>query len=113
MEYDIIGYFEQYTAKIKKLERQHWKECWQIALYQEELRMYKEPFDRAITLLKLVMDEASSFKKCQSCTYDGNYTKECMGCYGDKWKWRYHEECEKLVNEIQEQRGLICQTLNR
>lgn len=87
---------DHYSAKIEKLQTQHWDECRQIALYQAE----SEPLYHAVKLLKLVLDEASCFKKCQSCAYEGKYIKECMGCYGDKWKWRYHEECEKLINSL-------------
>lgn len=97
---DIVYCFDSYTAKIKKLESQHWDECRQIAHYQQESRVFKEPLYRALDIMKLVLEESSSFKKCQSCIYEGNYTKECIGCYGDKWKWRYHDECEKLVKDL-------------
>ena len=96
MENEIMQCFDTYTAKINKLESQHWDECRQIALYQAEL----EPLYHAVKILKLVIPEASCFKKCESCAYEGNYLKECIGCYGDKWKWRYHEECEKLINDL-------------
>ena len=97
---DLLYCFDTYIAKIKELENRHWNECRQIAIYQQENMPLKESLNRAFNILKLLLEESSCFKKCPSCIYEGNYTKECIGCYGDKWKWRYHDECEKLIKEL-------------